>query len=640
MSLSPEEQKAQQERKRMALRALMDLDDHLNDKENIQPNENDSLLFDKQLIQQSTPKTRIDELKSQYEKEIMDLKEQLTGIKNLLPVNNATIEEDDFSVVKSSIETLIRNIEEVHTEKEDILKDKEELDKELKDVKKQNENLIKDKEELNTQLRQKLEASENKNSDLVIQLDASNTKICQLNKNNIELTEKYNTLHEENDNFCNIIRENKATIESLEKELAKLQKSNKEKEELLSKAETEQSELKESLQRLIEDKNVLDRNYSELETQNKNMEERYSTEITGLTDNISSLNEERERLKSNLQKLILFDQSIGTLILDAIVKNEVSLSDSFRNQYPNITFFKTIKDEETIKTCLESVEKLLEIKEVLEQISHTIDDQETKKNLDISDIIKKIEQNEDLLTSRNETLMEENKKHLVYVTELRNELNILKASSTETENELLKLKETHDDLKEQLIRMKSSESEVKTRFMEQEKELIKMQALNNNLREDNKIIEGLTKTNKEYLDKIQSIQGDLEDMLTFEKLHSIDNTFTFEEFQQLQLKSIESLTLVELQNIVKKVSMLLRSPVSKFEIKIPLAAIQIIHERKLLLHFANIVNELFTKKKLSMKEYTDSAFSRWQRKHNLLTLHHPLQDALQTLYSLITDKYV
>lgn len=504
MSLSPEEQRAQQERKMMALRALVDIDEQIYDKENMPPNSGDSILqFDKQMIQQSTPKTRIDELKSKYEKEILDLKQQLSDIKILLPIKSEENNQTEFEYVKSGIKAMVNDIETLKTQNIEISNDKDELIKQLN----QNENSL-----------------ESRNKDLLEQLENCNCKINELTKNNTELVQKCadmtqtNTkLSRENDNFSKEIHDLKGSLDISKKE---------------------NLDLNSSLEKSIAENSILREQILGMETENKQIIEKHSVEISKLTDTIILERTNLENYKCKLKNLAIFDVSIGNLITRSIDDNSIILSDLIRESYPDIISFKTLKDEDTIKTCLDSVEKLQEIKETLEQISHTIDDQESKKNLDISNILKKIGENEELLTTCNQTLMEENAQYKVSVKELETQLNCLKESSVKTSHEFKILTETYNNARLELNVLCNSEEVLKNRVLELEKENLKMQELSESLTNEASKNKELNMTVNDLVRKVEDIQGDTKNGLTYERLHSIDKTFQYEEYEVLQIKSL------------------------------------------------------------------------------------------------------
>ncbi|CAG60977.1 uncharacterized protein GVI51_J07205 [Nakaseomyces glabratus] len=349
--------------------------------------------------------------------------------------------------------------------------------------------------------------------------------------------------------------------------------------------------------------------------------EQLTLELDTSKEEIKNLTNERMSNREYIKTFILFGRPIGEIITDCLDSSINVLDDSIKKTHADIVSFKTNQDINYTSIQSKAVERLDEIKAILSQLPQQIKDNENLNSEKLNELVSKYnEQNLETIEKVNKTnkistgINNETLNLITQVNELKSEIQQLHSEVEQINNQQFNLQEILQE-KEQL---QKTVFELQLQLNTERESKMELQQLNDS--KDNKLL---------------SITGNTNNMLSFEKLKQLDNSFCKEEYVSLKISEIEDISLVQLQNMAKMICMYFRTPFDKLDIKLPLAAIQIIHERKILIHFANILNEYFMSKPLSMKKCTDSAYCEWQLSHNIFRIEHPLKFKLEELYTTI-----
>ncbi|CCK70552.1 Ady3p KNAG_0E02930 [Huiozyma naganishii CBS 8797] len=373
------------------------------------------------------------------------------------------------------------------------------------------------------------------------------------------------------------------------------------------------------------------------------------TQSTNLVKELSSkLNisqTEFERFKSQISRMSLFGTNIGDVLKSALESENVGnciLDPSFKKNNPNVSGFAYTPITEVVeKQCTETINSYKEIlgatekrwekeKKHFEQGKERSWENErvrlTQSNASLETEVHRLEKE---LALQRDALSKTEKERDNNRTKLLETEAKLHASKEES---FVKLLEVNDQLVKERhsvgLKFKNCQVELQEaeRMLEQRNEYI------NELREAQKL-QLATMTN--VTTKYNLLEGDKDKSVLWEDLCSIQPEAT-EEY--LQFERFDSLTYVELQNIVKKLVVMLMIPMDKVDKRLIMTGIALKYERNVYSYFANRLNYLLHKEKIPIKEYQQCAYQQFKCTGTLEGINHGLTDKLEELYNDIAEK--
>lgn len=391
---------------------------------------------------------------------------------------------------------------------------------------------------------------------------------------------KLHTLKEKLSYMEGIITEKDLEIKKLGLEL-------QEKDQKLAFMENELSKLNHDI---LETGNMKDKEYHILKEANTNLE----IQVNKLTEN-------SEYYKSFINDITLFNIRIGPLINELYSKESgFKELDSILKKYePSVQRFQTSQDVE-LREILDSRLKIL---------------QDTCKSLSVEyekdwkDKLESLSNIEQKLSEPNITLQDE----------LSAFKNVLCSRLNETQKEIITLLESNSKFERQRMEWETVKNEkdilISTLKDEKEKEIKKNEILQENLR--------VLKGDDTARLSIKDIRCPLLDDLTLESL---------------QLDKIDRLNIIESQNLLKKISICLETPLNKLERKITLANLLIRNELVISLDFINHLYFHFFNVDLDFASFTSDAYLQYRNLGKLDKIRHPLEPYLKKLEVLLIER--
>ncbi|QLL32512.1 hypothetical protein HG536_0D00340 [Torulaspora globosa] len=138
--------------------------------------------------------------------------------------------------------------------------------------------------------------------------------------------------------------------------------------------------------------------------------------------------------------------------------------------------------------------------------------------------------------------------------------------------------------------------------------------------------------------KLQKLQGDDSKSITFHIARQSRPDITKDLYDKLMISQVDSIDMVELQNIVKNLILLLEIPFNKLTKKVPLVAMYLKYERPIFSHFANRLHFDVFNEAIDMKRFTNEAYDQYTETHNMAAIKHPLEACLENLYQRLVSR--
>lgn len=420
-------------------------------------------------------------------------------------------------------------------------------------------------------------------------------------------------------------------------------------------------------------------------TQQALQEEQQAHEST--TKNAHKVEEYSEGLTKFIENLTLFDLPIGSIMLHTFKKDhQVTCLDPFLTaKNTDILGFHSKNHDQKHNDLEKKLDHLhLKNQQLLSQIETKwktlVDSQKREISqhiLAIDDTKAKLKEAEEKLQDREsrceklqdeKSIMLKQKEELIQdKMSLNNQISALQGSTlTDEQNkidQLLKqIEEVTTDISaiREQVKLESTENaKLKATTEDQKTHLEKLKTTLKNqqaLLEGQRDLEKLLNDNKEELTRLQEVcdnqQTDLEEKtvrirhlegddsrsITFEIARQSRPDITKELYDKLMISKVDSIDMIELQNIVKNLILLLEIPFNKLTKKGPLVAMYLKYERPIFSHFANRLHFDLFNEAIDLKRFTNEAYDQYTQTHNMATIKHPLEVCLENLYQRLASR--
>ena len=138
--------------------------------------------------------------------------------------------------------------------------------------------------------------------------------------------------------------------------------------------------------------------------------------------------------------------------------------------------------------------------------------------------------------------------------------------------------------------------------------------------------------------QVQSMMGNPSDRITIDQIQAKNPEITSEVYDQLGVSNIDTLSVIELQNIVKNIILLLKVPFAKLTQRVPMIAIYLSHERQAYIRFTNRLHYQFYQHKIPLREFSLDAYNQYRDTRSISDIKHPLTVTLDELCDRIIPK--
>ncbi|CDH13404.1 uncharacterized protein ZBAI_05190 [Zygosaccharomyces bailii ISA1307] len=593
-------------------------------------------------------------------------------------LNNILVEKD---------ESLASKVQELHLLGTDIkVKALEAMQEKLKEKENQLESQIEQFEDLNNILVEKDESLASKVQELHLlgtDIKKKDVKLAQtleelellktdLHRMEEELVEKTSDLKTLNHNMLK--KENEIATRSLD--LQTLQdKLNQKDKELVKKCEDFDLAVKLKNELSI-DKEKLECRVQSFDAETKNFENRianleqcldeqrqYHDDFKTLyqsekekNDKLMEKMKEVDRFANYIENLRMFEKNIGSLIVNTFQKSHeiTELGPSFVNTFKNITGFNTKQHEEVFQTMRSKIDTLeLKNRELSVQIEHQWKSNLEKKNQELKQQIQCAEQLQEKLRRTEDKLATSQAKSDIYQEEksvLLKEKEAVLQSTVTLNDELAKYKsecldkekqkfldlvlkveslsETLSTLQQEIKSTQKANDELECSLQDKENSLTKLQTLH-----DSQVAEL-----RELQAALRKLQGDPARKITFEVARRSRPDINATTYDHLMVNKVDSIDMIELQNIVKNIILLLDIPFNKLTKKSPLVAIYLKYERPIFSHFANRLHFQVFNEAIDLRRFSNEAYEQYTENHDMRAIKHPLQTCLDNLHQKVISK--
>ncbi|CCE66159.1 hypothetical protein TPHA_0O01930 [Tetrapisispora phaffii CBS 4417] len=464
------------------------------------------------------------------------------------------------------------------------------------------------------------------------QIDSLSKDAKELNEKIVEKVARIKALEANLDTSTN-------NYENMQQRVNELEDEEKYNIELSSKVAHLSSELEGLRNQLNEEKITATKLKSEKETQNEKFTELLSF-ITGFE---------------------IFNLTIGALIMKAYKDKEKKLSDAKFNEYisndENHSYIIGFKNREDEHTMHELQNNLTESEKEVSRLRDTID---TELKTKINDLTSK---SRDLEIETKELKTEIEKKNnridegiceirdlKTQTTQLMNERKLLTQKNIDLSTELttvkgniidnheIKLQELAESLNKISTRSDSLQNQLSTKdeeIVELKKNITAIELINNEQKDK---FESQTTVLNNLKSKIRKLEGNKYEKVMFDSISKTHPGITKKKYDDLHVDNVDSIDMVQLQNIVKNIILLFEIPLSKLTKKLPLIAIYIKYERTFLLNFANQLHYQIYNETIDIKRFINIVYTQYIDGISLENLDHPLESCLEDLYIKIKTR--
>lgn len=619
------------------------------------------------------------------EKEKQKLLSEIDGLEAEYDAKTAEFQDTvkEKSIQLSELQVKLQNTNEALTDKVKAL---EMIQEELKEKENQLESKIEQLENLNNSLIEKDESLANKAQELHL-LGIDNKKKDAMLTQTLEELELLKTdLHRKEDELVEKTSDLKTLNHNMQKKENEIAARSLDLQTLQGKLDQKDKELVkkcEDLDLAVKLKNELSINKKKLECQvqkfdveTKNFESRIANLEQHLDeqrqhhDNFKTLYQsekekndkfmekmkEVDRFANYIENLRIFEKNIGPLIVDTFQKSHeiTELGPSFVNNFKNITGFNTKQHEEVFQTMRSKIDTLeLKNRELSVQIEHQWKSNLEKKNQELmqqkqcaEQLQEKLRRSEDKLATsqakldiyqeEKSVLLKEKEAVLQSTVTLNDELAKYKSECLDKEKQkfldlVLKvesLSDTLSTLQQEITSTQRTNDELECSIQEKENSLTKLQRLH-----DSQVAEL-----QELQAAIRKLQGDPTRKITFEVARRSRPDINAATYDHLMVNKVDSIDMVELQNIVKNIILLLDIPFNKLTKKSPLVAIYLKYERPIFSHFANRLHFQVFNEAIDLRRFSNEAYEQYTKNHDMRAIKHPLQTCLDNLYQKVVSK--
>lgn len=363
---------------------------------------------------------------------------------------------------------------------------------------------------------------------------------------------------------------------------------------------------------------------------------------------IHNFEQMEERMSLVLSNLNLFGKDFGDIIQNLFFEiNEVNdgfklsklFEAKFKGTFNDIVGFKTQSDDIKIQSLSDEIRRMNQ--SFLDILNKTTKLYENKMNQLMSrenNLQQTFKENQNVQNIKDEVndLLDEKKELLKDNQILTNEVMNLK-------DELLnKNEEKFVIFVNQIENLRNVEKQLRDKLKIEEIESRKVKEKLQLSEDRNFSLKTKLGIKERSLDEVamhlSKISGDATERISFAQIQASNPDITKEMYNDLNVNTIDTLTMVELQNVIKNLVLLLNIPFNKLTKKVPMIGIYLTYERNLYTYFANRLHYQIYGKPINTTEFNRDAYNQYLVNKSLSSIEHPLAKQLDKLCNEIVPK--
>lgn len=474
----------------------------------------------------------------------------------------------------------------------------------------------------------------------------------QLNELVKEISEKQKSAQDANEKANRIYSPMEKELKSLKLKMEKQLTENISLQSRISDSSKLINELKGDIASAASTTEEAVRNYEKLSKALEDEKRNHVIAKQRLKDIIAS----SEKFKKFVQLISLFEKDLGEIVINCFGRNSTdpNFESYFRSIHDNIIGFNTKELEDKRVNLLHDLEMAKEqnrnlVNEIenkwkpdlkkqtqgLEELKIELEVVKehntcfTDQKFELEKKLKAIQEDKESLLLQRDTMLATN-------TSLFREVESLKRGKLdEYQGKLSQLFEKFEEFTGIISRVQQQIS------MESERQKLLSNSITAKDSELKQLQEDLQQTEvslQEKTSQLKKIQGDISKRITFQLACRSRPDIDRENYANLMIDKVDTIDMVELQNIVKNLILLLEIPFNKLTKKSPLVAIYLKYERPIFSHFANRLHYEIFNEPIEMKSFTNEAYDQYTESHKMSTITHPLESCLENLYQKLVSK--
>ncbi|AMD19444.1 HBR543Wp [Eremothecium sinecaudum] len=633
--------------------------------------------------------SQILELKKQLESKNSELmtfeQKSATAAESIVALTERNKQKD--AKIKSLEQSLENSVVDTEAEVTNLNKVLEQVTLEYKKYKietklrlDESESTLRKAEERSKELQEKLESKSLELSEMNSKLSEMNTKLSEMNNRLSEMTNKLTSRETEISNLQAFLNESNTRSNTLQSDKEALTTEVQNQKEKLTSTIAEMQSLKDTLEKLNDEKNTdittikdeLEQNWKQkadmLKESEKECRELKSTladktkELSSATSQLKKITSERDSVKKFIEQLKCFDIPIGSLAMEQYKKSPKHPSiNLLLKEKQDILRFYLKSDEEAINKLNSEIDALktsnddlraeleLKLKSTAEKYGST--EASMKREIlslqsDLKErtgVIDKLQSTVDMLQKDAAALIREKEESVNRNAELAQQISKLQESQLQEDHEkFVELCDKNQELIQKCsdLTEKIHEVEVKLHTAESKAESLQneLNSKESIITEKQQLITELQLTQTQIQKSLEKLKGNPADMISFDSAQKTYHNLDRKTYNHLMVDQVNHLDLVQLQNIVKNIILLLETPFSKLSKKMPLVSIYLRYEKSLCFHFANMLHYHVYHEPIDIKKFTNDAYSQYLERHDFSKIRHPLELCLEKLYEEVRSR--
>lgn len=396
---------------------------------------------------------------------------------------------------------------------------------------------------------------------------ASVAKLKELRNSHLSSNERLESLGKQ-------LAQQKDIVIELRKEIEDLQKTNQELHNGKEKLQEEVSIVHQLREEKMKLQNELNNVREDLRQQS------HQSENLGLEiENLREFKTKHKILVRELQKVKLFDITVGDIILDLFGDENaplISLDELLMKKHPEIIRFYSTTD----KLVLENLKK------------------------DLKTCREELFENKKTFTNTISELVDEKKK---LTNSFDTELSYIKATH----------KENEDKFSQELSTLRDQVQVLESDLFAEKEETIRLQEEN-----DDK---------KTRIAELELLEGDKENMVVFDKETLTRFGVNGDIAKYLSLTQVNSVDRITLINTVKRIMIFLQMSYTDLPDKIQRLAVYLQYEKPLLRKFVNELHRMVFGEPIDLVNKAAVAYSQFSKTGDMNSINHPLEKCLNNL---------
>ncbi|CAR28935.1 ZYRO0F15378p [Zygosaccharomyces rouxii] len=603
----------------------------------------------------------IDSLEAEYDN-------KTTEFQNTIKEKIQQLEVSDEALRKKTqeLDSLRNDMCKKNDELANKLEELEEVRKNLKDKDSELAGKSKELQELQSKCEQRERNLQNdlksKDERINVLSDLLKQRDQNISHKDERITELSDLLKQRDQDISHKDEENRQKVRELKALEAKFSEKNDE----FSRKSKDFDLLQESRKEVLSAKSQVEQQLRKSEIQTKKVEDRfhrqrmdYNEQIKQLQQSLEDEKKRHDNLKDKMKEvdqfaqyiedLELFEIKLGNLIVDTFKKSHETknLDPFFIDTFKDVIGFRTKQQDKSFQDLQSKIDALeLKNQELIIQIEHQWKSKVESEHQELEQHKYELEQLQKRFKNTEDKLATTQAKLEIY---------------QEEKSVLLKEKESvlqsNVALNEEFANYKSNSlNKDQERFLElvgkieEQTELIRklQDDIKNSTETTGQLESQLEILHKEFdsksseLDELHSsvykLKGDPSRKITFEVARRSRPDINAITYENLMVNKVDSIDMVELQNIVKNLILLLDIPFNKLTKKSPLVAIYLKYERPIFSHFANRLHYQMFNEPIDMKRFANEAYGQYTEDHDMRAIKHPLQSCLDNLYQRLVSK--